>query len=52
MNKEKGKFEKANELLIENIKLAVFFYLKVLLILVLCSVINLTFIYFLVGKLQ
>lgn len=52
MNKEKGKFEKANELLIENIKLAVFFYLKVLLILVLCSVTNFIFIYFLVGKLQ
>lgn len=52
MRRFKSKFDKANELLIESIKLAVFFYLKVLLILVLCSVINLTFIYFLVGKLQ
>lgn len=52
MKKIKGKFEKANELLIENIKLAVYGYLKVFLILILCFIINLMFMYFLVGKLQ
>lgn len=52
MRRVKSKFDKANELLIENIKLAIFGYLKVFLILILCFVINLTFMYFFVGKLQ
>ncbi len=52
MRRVKSKFDKANELLIESIKLAIFGYLKVFLIFILCFVINLTFMYFFVGKLQ